>query len=209
LQFDETNVIEFLTLLFRSGASYNAINSARSALSTILINELGCTIGNSPIVKRFLKGVFELKPSVARYEVIWDVNLVLDYLTNLPSEIDMPLSLLTHKLVMLLALASKQRAQTLHSISVDDIKFSKGQVIIPIRKLLKHMTQSRHKLTLNLKEFSVQSICVVRMMRLYLTKTASIRGEHKQLFISYSSPISLCRRKQLAVGLRMYYLKRE
>ena len=31
-------------------------------------------------VRRLLKGVFNLRPPVARYTVIWDVNLVLDYM---------------------------------------------------------------------------------------------------------------------------------
>ena len=128
-------MIEFLTLLFRNGASYSAVNSARSALSTILIHDLGCTIGIGPIIKLFMKGVFELKPPLSRYGAIWDVNVVLDYLTYLPSDFDMSLSLLTRILVMLLALASKQRAQSLHSISVDDIAFSNDQLVIPISKI--------------------------------------------------------------------------
>ena len=48
-----------------------------------------------------MKGVFEPKPLLSRYGVIWDVNVVLDCLTYLPSDLDMPCSLLIHKLVIL------------------------------------------------------------------------------------------------------------
>ena len=65
--YNETLVIEFLTHLFHESGKYSAINSARSALSTFLINEYGITIGNSSLVKRFLRGIFELNPPVARY----------------------------------------------------------------------------------------------------------------------------------------------
>ena len=77
---DEPQVLEFLTSLFTAGESYSGINSARSALSTFLANEKGTTIGNFPSVKRFLKGVFTLRPPIARYNNIWDVNIVLEYI---------------------------------------------------------------------------------------------------------------------------------
>ena len=93
------------------------MNTARSALSSFLVTDSGMTVGNSLLVKRLMKGIFELKPPMPRYSVIWDVNIVLDYLKNFPLHEEMPLSNLTYKLVMLLALTTRQRAQTLHAIS--------------------------------------------------------------------------------------------
>lgn len=129
--YNELNCVEFLTELFHDNKSYSALNTARSALSTFLTNDSGLTIGCSPIIKRFMKGVFELKPPRPRYTFIWDVSIVLNFLTNYPSE-DIPLSILTYKCVMLLALASMQRVQTLKSIDVENIIFMEGLVSIPI-----------------------------------------------------------------------------
>ena len=80
----ESQVLMFLTELFDAGEGYSAINTARSALSSFITSEAGITIGNFPSVKRFMKGVFALRPSLPRYEFIWDVNIVLDYLKILP-----------------------------------------------------------------------------------------------------------------------------
>lgn len=189
LFYDEAIVVEFLTFMFRNGSSYSAINTARSALSCFIVNIYGITIGNSLLVKRLMKGIFELRPPIPRYNVIWDVNIVLDYLKNFPSDKDIPLNLLTYKLVMLLALTTKQRAQTLKAISIEEFQMSNSLIIIPIRKLLKHSTQRSNKTALYLERFlQDDSICVVNNLRLYLEKTATLRGEHKQLFISFTSP---------------------
>ena len=116
-------------MLFDQGSGYSVINTARSALSTILCNDKGLTIGNFTSVKRFLKGAFELRPPMPKYQFIWDANLMLNYLENFHPNEDLCLSYLTYKLAMLLALASAQRVQTLHAIKVHNILF--GVVFLP------------------------------------------------------------------------------
>ena len=72
-------VLDFLEDLFESGLSYSALNTARSALSTFIsVNNV--PVGSHPYVKRFMKGVFEQRPSVSRYTKTWDVSLVLNFL---------------------------------------------------------------------------------------------------------------------------------
>ncbi|ESP01853.1 hypothetical protein LOTGIDRAFT_99731, partial [Lottia gigantea] len=44
-------------------------------------------LGKHPLICRFLKGVFELRPSLPRYTHTWDVDIVLRYLSSLaPAE---------------------------------------------------------------------------------------------------------------------------
>ena len=64
------NDIDFLATLFTSGLGYTAINTVRSALSSVLILPNNITFGAHPLAARFLKGVFELKPSLPRYNSI-------------------------------------------------------------------------------------------------------------------------------------------
>ena len=52
MQYNEVAAVEFLYSLYCSGLSCSAINTARCALSTILINDAVITIGSSPLVKR-------------------------------------------------------------------------------------------------------------------------------------------------------------
>ena len=77
------NEIDFLASLYEKGLGYSAINTARSALSSVLDLPGGNTFGTHPLVTRFLKGVFKLKPSLPRYNSIWDVGTVLQYLKTL------------------------------------------------------------------------------------------------------------------------------
>ena len=63
---NEVEVENFLTLLFNNGASYSAINTARSALSAILCNDKGLVMGKILSVKRFLNGVFRIKAANAQ-----------------------------------------------------------------------------------------------------------------------------------------------
>ena len=132
--YNEVNCVHFLNDLFQRGKSYSALNTARSTLSCFLTNNAGTTIGNSPSVKRFLKGVFELKPPFPRYKFVWDVSIVLSFLGNFFPHEDLPLNVLSYKCAMLLALASMQRVQTLHVIDINDIVFTNEFVTIPLYK---------------------------------------------------------------------------
>ena len=186
--YDELSVVAFLTFLYNNGLGYSSINTARCALSTILINYHGATVGSSALVKRFVKGIFELRPPIARYEYIWDVNIVLEYLKNFSPDEDLPLDMLTYKLVMLMALSSKQRVQTIQAITIENIKFFDNVVIIPIRSLIKTSNARKYKFALELKKYSDPSICILHTLRVYLNKTSEIRGSYKQLFVSFLKP---------------------
>ena len=124
MQLHEVVVIEFLTKLFEDGQSYSSLNSARSALSSFLCSDSGLTIGKFPAVIRFMKGVYELKPPIPKYSVIWDVNIVLNYLKLLGPNERLTLFCLSHKLLMLLALSTGQRAQTLHKVDIRNINIA-------------------------------------------------------------------------------------
>ena len=105
-------------LNYDSGIGYSAINTARSAVSSIVTLPNNSSFGTQPMVCRFFKGVFELKPSLPKWKNIWDVNSVLTYLSNLHPRQDLTLKDLTYKTTMLLALLSGQRSQTLHLLYV-------------------------------------------------------------------------------------------
>ena len=74
--------IKFLTSLYKSGIGYSAKNTAWSALSAIMVEIYGKTFRQQAPVKRFMKGIFELRP---KYSRIWDVNQVLNYLKSMGS----------------------------------------------------------------------------------------------------------------------------
>ena len=75
-------VPQALDFLVETGVGYSALNTARSARSTVLKPDNGLTFGALQSVKKFLKGVYEARPSNPRYTVTWEVNKVLNYLKS-------------------------------------------------------------------------------------------------------------------------------
>ena len=112
------NGIDFLASLYEDGLGYSAINTARSALSSVLAFPGNVTFGNQPLVPRFLKGVFALKLSLPRYHRIWDVSVVLRHLKTLGPVYALDLKALTLKFTTLLCLLTGQRCQTLSKLDI-------------------------------------------------------------------------------------------
>ena len=81
--FRVQNVLDFLSKLFSDRHSCSQIDTASSALSGfITINKV--PRGKHPVVKRFMKGMFELRPTFPKYHTIWDVRKVFNYFKTLP-----------------------------------------------------------------------------------------------------------------------------
>ena len=110
-----TDALEFLATMFDQKLSYSSINSARSALSTILKTSSNCnyTFGEHPDVKRFMKGVYQNRPPMPRYNKTWNGSVVLQYLWGMGTDME-----LTLKLVMLIALTTACREQTTHLLDL-------------------------------------------------------------------------------------------
>ena len=107
------DIISFLTGLYEQDLSYSSLNTAQSALSSMITID-SMALGSHPIVARFLKGVYNLRPPMPRYKqmILWDVSVVLQYLKTLHPLRSLTLKDLTHKLVMLISITTAQRLQT-------------------------------------------------------------------------------------------------
>ena len=180
--------MRFLQNLLEKGKSYSEINIACSALSTIIEIE-NTTFGRLPIIKRFMKEVFELKPTFPKYSFIWDVQKVFNYFRNLPNVNQLSLKDLSHKLVMLLCLTSGgQRAQTIHSICIEDIKQMECGIAIPIMSKIKQTKPGKHMNPFLFKSYQTEpKLCVVKHLQIHLARTAQLRNTSK-LLISYIKP---------------------
>jgi len=124
-------VLIFLAQELQEADSYSALNTSRSAIS--LISDNG--IGNHPIIKRFCKGASNLKPQKPKYDFIWDPAPVISALASIYPYDPLPLEVITKKLILLLALGSGQRVQTLTAIKIPHISISKDRLIITVSEL--------------------------------------------------------------------------
>ena len=82
-------VVEFLYDLYKSGIQYSWVGTARSALSGFLSICSGGSIkiGNSVLVKKFMRGVFNKRPALPKYGSVWNPGVVLSYLTGLGANV--------------------------------------------------------------------------------------------------------------------------
>lgn len=190
MQATPERVLEFLTdLYFVHGASYSSLNTARSALAAFLILDGPYSVGSHPLISRFLKGAFQLRPPKPRYSQIWDVKIVLNYLRKWSPANCLSLKQLTLKLVMLMALTSAQRAQALHKLNLEKMKLKEGSVCFGYDVLLKQHRPGNASSELKLRAYPVdRRLCVIRYLQQYICRTRHIRGEAKQLFVSFQKP---------------------
>ncbi|CAH2004916.1 unnamed protein product [Acanthoscelides obtectus] len=112
--------------------SYSSLNIYRSALNLIIEQSLH----DDRIIERFLKGVYNLRPPMPKYQSTWDPEPVLSYLKTLYPLDSLTIELLTKKLVMLLELASGEREHTLSKISLNKISKVKDRIEIKISEEL-------------------------------------------------------------------------
>ena len=184
------NVLEFLVHLFENGVTnYNTLNVARSAVSVFLTFGRDKSLGENDFLSRLLKGIHRKNPPAPRYSKTWDVNLVFLFLKSLGPTSTLLLKQLTLKTVMLLALVSGQRRQTLHSIKLDNIEFTNNGVTIYITDYLKQSRPGYKNPTLIFDSYEHDSeLCIVKCLYTYLEETHLLRGSSKSLFISYIKP---------------------
>ena len=121
VQPNVSSVLDFLTELFEQGYSYSAINTARCALSQIIIWKGHFTIGSHPWVIKFLKAVYNLRPPVSRYTDTWDVSKLLDQIVLMSPVNELSLKHLTLKTAALIAIVGATRAQTLVSLDIRNL----------------------------------------------------------------------------------------
>ena len=144
-QASVSTVVEFLVHMFHdTGVKYSAINTARSALSSFLPPIGGVTVGNHPLVKRLMRGVFKERPALPKYINTYDVDVVLRYLDKLGPANSLPINRLTERLATLLCILSGQRDQTLQFIDVRNIFQTETSCTIVIGELIKNTRPGFH-----------------------------------------------------------------
>ena len=119
-----TAVLSFLHSLFKSGLSFSALNTARSAVSNIDMNDSDAPdhtpVGKHFLVCRNLKGVFNKLKPVPKYNNIWSVDTVLDYLSLFWPLQEINLKELTLKLVMLITLTRGRGVRLRHFLDTSE-----------------------------------------------------------------------------------------
>ena len=189
-----TNVLRFLQDLFNEGSrGSSAICTARSALSSIVVLPDGSKLGDNVFVKQFCKGVKALKPAEPRYLTTWDPEIILNMfkLADWNPPQDLSLMKLSVKSVMLILLATYQRGQIVIALNLD--RMFKDENEFRFRILNSDLKQgSKSKIVPKPIIFKRQTDCeeldIYVHIEEYLSRTADLRGDAKQLFVTTRKP---------------------
>lgn len=180
-------VIHFLTEVFDKGAKYGTINSYKSALSLLLGHNL-----DDERLKRFMKGVFKLRPTNPKYNITWDPEIVLNFLSQKWPNENLDLKALSKKTVTLIALVTAHRVQTLSLIKINNIIINPTEIIIKIPDIIKTTKLNSFQPILRLPFYNTRpEICPARCLQTYLNKTKALRKNNSNsLFLSFKKPHS-------------------
>ena len=153
--------------------------------------------GKHPIIARMLKGIFGNRPALPRYMVIYDSDLVLNFLKSLPSWDNITLKWLTIATVAILALLLGHRCQSINSLTLAHMDININKVIFYIPKVIKNTTRSFHSQPIELKAYNKdESVFPVRAVVEYIKATEKLENQKTLLSVTINTLFSLHRLSQ-------------
>lgn len=184
--FSTTQLLRFLDHLYSIGLGYSALNTARSAVSSVSSMLTGKKIGDDPIICRFLKGVFNRRPSLPRYTSTWDPEPVLSFLDVDSSKLSM--LEFSRKVVFLVTLLSGQRLSTIANLNYNDLMIHDEKISISVR-IVKQTRPGYSQKPIEFSKFSDRPhLCPFSQLLYYIERTKLYRSLDQCLFLSTVKP---------------------
>ena len=168
--------------------AYRTIAVYKACISRLHDPIEGRQLGNLPLVSRFMKGIFELRPPQPKLCSIWPVSKVLSHVAGLEPLEGLSLKDLTLKLTILLALTSAARAHELAALNLTSalIKQDACEFTIPIHVKNARPYHPPRKIVLT-RYNENSTMCVVRCLNHYMVRTKELR-KGNDLLVSYVKP---------------------
>lgn len=181
LQFNLSTFMSFIQeQIIDNKLSYSSINIYRSALN--LINPP--PVSEEKIINRFLKGIYNQRPPKPKYNSTWDPQVVLNYLKSLHPLTSLNMEMLTLKLVMLLALTTGHRSQTISTINIENINISTDFISVKVSDKIKTSGKNKLQPFFKFPFFSEQpELCVASILKFYIEITHPLRNSQEQYLI--------------------------
>ncbi|KAJ3646296.1 hypothetical protein Zmor_023888 [Zophobas morio] len=179
-------VIEFLQhILNNSNHQFGTFNSHRSALAAIIRN-----LTDDPGIRRFLKGISKIRPQKPKYDITWDTQPVIEHIRALYPHNSISLKKLTQKVLLLLALTTGHRIQTISLIRTSNISATNDAIYIKIPQQIKTSGPNRFQPLLHIRYFrGSPKICPAQALTDYLTKTAELKPtDSDAMWVSFRPP---------------------
>ena len=186
--------------MFDAGLSASTLKFIRSSVGFFL-RESHEVLINHKYISKLLKSFEKQRPTILRYAVTWDVNKVLYFLKEWYPHNTISLKQLTLKTVMLIALSSSDRAQTIQKMRVDKCVCTARGVEFPIFDKLKTSRHLRRPRVVICPRWSDPALNVEKCVTDYMARTLTLRckviRQNKpkpiQLFISHMTGLPVAR----------------
>ena len=184
-----TDVLTFLTEISSSRSlEYRTLAVYKSAISQGHLPVGQTKLGDLPVVSRFMKGVFRLKPPTPRLSSTWDIKCLLEFLATLDPPSGLTLQRLSLKLAALLALTSSARAHELVKLDLDFVSIKNDSWEFTLAEHTKVSRPGHSPRQIYLPAYpNNPKICVVRTLQEYRSRTETKRTSSR-LLISYVRP---------------------
>ena len=142
-----------------------------------------------PLIKRFVKGVFNVKPPTRSCTLTWDIKKVLNYMNQLPVNEELSMKLLSEKIAMLLLLLGGERINSLTTFSVESTQLTTTECTFIPFKLLKHSRPGYVYRLVTYKNCPQNiKLCLVRLITEYIKRINNLLQSDtsvNSLFITY------------------------
>ena len=183
-------LLDYLHHIKSLGRAWRTIGVHRSALSSILEPGKESPVGQHRLVCRFVKGVFNQNPPEPRISPTWDLAKVLSVVAKWIPAAEIPLPLLTRKLVFLLAVCTAKRASDIMLFSLDkSLCFMDNETVILQTRFGSKTDRPKHiARPIKLKKCEDERLCPVLFFKEYILRTKALRGDETDLFISPYAP---------------------
>ncbi|KAJ8964280.1 hypothetical protein NQ314_005014 [Rhamnusium bicolor] len=160
---------------------------------------------NKAILKRFLRGIYNQKPSKPWYQITWDPQPVLVYLSKLHPLSDISRLQLSMKLVTLLALITGHRMQTLAHIRIQNMVRFPDRLEIRISDKVKTSSSKIFQPFLVIPYFRKNpKLCLASVIHFYELSTKDTRPSDTDLIIlTVKKPIRPISTQRLSKWIKM------
>lgn len=183
------HIIAFLTEQFEEGKSYQTILGYRSAINTIATVEHYSDICQHPLMHRFIRGVFNIRPPLPKYTKIWDVSIVLSYIRQLGDNEVMPMLKLSMKVATLLMLLSGKRCNSIDAFDIEYMQLRTDFCIFYPTRLLKHDRPGRPLKAITYRAFHQDKLlCPVQAIADYYVRRSELNSTSSKLFLTTTPP---------------------
>lgn len=205
-QSSVVDILCFLQELVDKRKAFSTIKVYLAAISACHVGFADKSVGQHPLICRFMKGARRKLPVVKVLVPPWDLNIVLDALCQHPFEpleaVD--LKYVTLKTILLLALTTAKRVSEMQALSVSPacLQFAPGRSRVrfcPNPAFVPKVLDSAFRCsTVELEAFHpppfsseeerrLHGLCPVRALHVYVSRTAALR-KVDQLFVSCAAP---------------------